>query len=72
MQNTNLGQEVINISKKRGALMTTWTNDELKKIEKTDELELSSLRRDGTLRNPVTVWVVRVGNDLYVRAVKGR
>jgi len=52
--------------------MTTWTNDELKKIEKADELELSSLRRDGTLRNPVTMWVVRVGNDFYVRAVKGR
>ena len=52
--------------------MTTWKSDELKKIEKTDELELSSLRRDGTLRNPVTMWVVRVGSDLYVRAVKGR
>jgi len=52
--------------------MTTWTNEELKKIDKTDELELSSLRRDGTLRNPVTMWVVRVGSDLYVRAVKGR
>jgi hypothetical protein len=52
--------------------MTTWTSDELHKIEKADELELSSLRRDGTLRSPVTIWVVRVDSDLYVRAVKGR
>lgn len=53
-------------------LMTTWTNDELNKIGKADELQISSLRDDGTLRNPVTIWVVRVGDDLYVRAVKGR
>lgn len=52
--------------------MTTWTGDELKKIEKADELNLASLRRDGTLRSPVTMWVVRVDDNLYVRAVKGR
>ena len=52
--------------------LTTWTNDELKKIEKADELNLSSLRKDGTYRNWVIMWVVRVGDDLYVRAVKGR
>jgi hypothetical protein len=52
--------------------MTTWSNDELNKIEKADELQIASLRDDGTLRNPVTIWVVRVGDDLYVRAVKGR
>jgi len=52
--------------------MTTWTNDELNRIGKADELNLSSLRRDGTLRSPVTMWVVRVGDDLFVRAVKGR
>ena len=51
--------------------MTTWTNDELNKIGKADELQIASLRGDGTLRNPVTIWVVRVGDDLYVRAVKG-
>jgi len=49
-----------------------WTSDELKKIEKADELNLASLRQDGTLRAPVTMWVVRVGDNLYVRAVKGR
>jgi hypothetical protein len=29
-------------------------------------------RADGTLRNQVTVWVVRYGDHLYVRAVNGR
>ena len=52
--------------------MTTWTIEELGKIEKADELNLSSLRKDGTYRNRVIMWVVRVGDELYVRAVKGR
>ena len=44
--------------------MTTWTNDELDRIAAADELQLASLRPDGTLRNPVTIWVVRHGDDL--------
>ncbi len=52
--------------------MTAWTSDELKKIGDAEELEIQSRREDGTLRNPVTIWVVRQGDDLYVRAVKGR
>jgi hypothetical protein len=30
------------------------------------------MRADGTLRRPVTIWVVRVGDDVYVRSVNGR
>ena len=52
--------------------MTGWTIDELTKIEAADELEIASIRRDGTLRNLVTIWVVRLGDDLYVRSVNGR
>lgn len=52
--------------------MNTWTSDELKRIENADELRIASLRSDGTLRKQVIIWVVRIGNDLYVRAVNGR
>jgi hypothetical protein len=52
--------------------MKTWTSDELKEIGKAEELQLASLQRDGTLRNPVTIWVVRVDDDLYVRPIHGR
>jgi len=52
--------------------MNTWTDDELKKIGNAEELQIATLRRDGTLRNPVTIWVVRLENDLYVRCVNGR
>lgn len=52
--------------------MTAWTTDELSTIGVADELELAPLRSDGTLRKPVTIWVVRVGDDLYVRSWRGR
>ena len=52
--------------------MAAWTGDELDKIGKAVELRIASLRRDDTLRKPVIIWVVRLGDDLYVRAVKGR
>ncbi len=52
--------------------MTTWTKDELTMIGNAEELRIASLRRDGTLRKPVTIWVVRLGDDLYVRSVNGR
>jgi hypothetical protein len=54
------------------ALMAGWTPDELTKIGQADELELASLRRDGSLRNPVTMWVIRDGDQLYVRSMHGR
>ncbi len=52
--------------------MTAWTNDELNKIERSEELRIAPVRRDGTLRKPVKIWVVRVGDDLYVRSVYGQ
>ena len=51
--------------------MTTWMSDELNKVGTAEELEIASLRRDGTLRKRVTIWVVRHGDDLYVRSVNG-
>jgi hypothetical protein len=30
--------------------MSTWTSDELEKIGRAEELEIASVRRDGTLR----------------------
>jgi hypothetical protein len=52
--------------------MAAWTNDELETIGAAEELDLASLRADGSLRKPVTMWVVRYGDDLYVRSVNGR
>jgi hypothetical protein len=52
--------------------MSTWTTEELSKIGAAEELQIASTKRDGTLRRPVTIWVVRHGDDLYVRSVNGR
>jgi hypothetical protein len=52
--------------------MNGWTSEELSKIGTAEELRIRSLRRDGTLRRPTIIWVVRHGEDLYVRPVNGR
>jgi hypothetical protein len=52
--------------------MSTWTSEELTGIGTATELQIASRRRDGTLGNPRTIWVVRVGDDLYVRSMHGR
>jgi hypothetical protein len=51
--------------------MPDWTAEELDKIAAADELEIAALP-DGTLRPSTTIWVVRVGDDLYVRSWRGR
>lgn len=53
-------------------VMQAWTSEELSEIDRTEELELESQRSDGSLREPVTMWVVRDGDDLYVRSMHGR
>ena len=52
--------------------MTQWSSDQLDKVGRAEELQLTSIRPDGTLRKPVTIWVVRHGDDLYSRSVGGR
>lgn len=51
--------------------MSTWTDDELRRIGEADELQISSRRADGSLRPYVTIWTVRDGDDLYVRSAYG-
>ena len=51
--------------------MTAWTPDELSRIGLTTELEIASRRADGSLRPYITIWVVRAGEDLYVRSAYG-
>jgi hypothetical protein len=48
-----------------------WTSAELANIEGAQELEIAAVRGDGTLRKAVPIWVVRGGDDLFVRAAYG-
>ncbi|MFZ0252141.1 MAG: DUF2255 family protein [Acidimicrobiales bacterium] len=52
-------------------MSASWTDDELKRIGDATELELAARRDDGSLRSFTTMWVVRVGEGLYVRSAGG-
>jgi hypothetical protein len=53
--------------------MTAWAEDELQRIEGTDDLHISPLRDDGTTYGtPTWIWSVVVGDALYVRAYHGQ
>ena len=51
--------------------MTTWTDADLTRLGDAQEVRVAGMRRDGSLRMPVIVWVVRHGDDLYTRSVNG-
>lgn len=51
--------------------MPDWNPTELEQIAGAREIEVSSLREDGALTKPVTIWAVRVDGELYVRSVRG-
>jgi hypothetical protein len=53
--------------------MTVWTQDELTKTGRSEEIDIAARRPDGRLRSRVTVWAVPYSDVLYIRsAVNGR
>jgi hypothetical protein len=46
--------------------------DELAAVGDADELRIASCRPDGSLWRFVIIWVVRVGDAIYVRSAHGR
>ena|SRR5690349_20277229 len=51
--------------------MSGWTHNDLERMGAAEELQLATFKKDGTLRKPVVIWVVRVGDELYVRSWRG-
>jgi len=51
--------------------MALWSEQELDGVGAAEELQISSRRADGTLRPYVTIWVVRSGDDIFVRSAYG-
>ena len=52
--------------------MASWTSDELAVLAAEDEVLIASARADGSLRKPVIVWMVVLGDRVFVRSVNGR
>jgi hypothetical protein len=48
-----------------------WKTDELTRIGGAEEVAIEVRGRDGESRPPVTIWVVRSGDDLFIRSVRG-
>lgn len=66
------GRGARRVDTRKGNTVRDWTTEELDKIGAADELQIAALRPDGSLRPYTTIWVVRVGDSLYVRAYRGR
>jgi len=57
----------------RNFTITSWPEDELRRIAETDDLHISPFREDGkTYGTPTWIWSVVVDDALYVRAYNGK
>lgn len=52
-------------------MSVAWRTDQLDQVGAAEELVIAAPRTDGTLRRALPVWVVRVGDELYVRSWRG-
>ena len=51
--------------------MAAWTQADLSRFGAAEEIEIAAVRQNGTVRAPRIIWVVRAGDELYVRAAYG-
>jgi hypothetical protein len=51
--------------------MAEWNEAELDRIARAGELRIAGRRKDGSLRDLVIIWHVRIDDTLYVRSVNG-
>ncbi len=49
----------------------TWSSEDLSLFGGAGEVEVSSVRLDGSFSRERIVWIVRVGDELYLRSVNG-
>jgi hypothetical protein len=52
--------------------MSTWSSEDLARIGAADELRIAPGHPDGSPERYTPIWVVRVGDDLYVRSWHGK
>jgi hypothetical protein len=52
--------------------MAGWTQYELAAVGEAEELEIAPARGDRSLRRATPIWVVRVGDQLFIRSYRGQ
>jgi hypothetical protein len=50
---------------------TAWTSEGVDAVGSADEIDIAPRRADGTTGRYTTIWVVRVGDEVYVRSYRG-
>ena len=50
--------------------MPGWSEDQLRRIDGAEEVQIAPVGRDGKVGAGQTIWVVRVGEGLYVRSAR--
>jgi hypothetical protein len=53
-------------------MTAAWSPEELERISRADESQIAGKRADGTLRRWVPIWVVCVGEQVYMRTSASR
>lgn len=51
--------------------MSTWDVPTLERIAAAEEVQVAPRQDDGSLGRAITIWIVRDGDDLYVRSWRG-
>ena len=49
----------------------SWDPKDLERLGRAEEVELASRRQDGSVSRSTVMWVVRVGDELFVRSAYG-
>ncbi len=62
----------LRLSIERKFTVTRRVSSDLAVIGGAEELHIATCRVDGSLRTWLPIWVVRIGDDLYVRSARGR
>ncbi|GAA4162068.1 hypothetical protein GCM10022286_20590 [Gryllotalpicola daejeonensis] len=52
--------------------MSDWTPEEVRAIGEIEEVQVAPLAGDGTPLQPVTMWAVTDGSEVFVRSAHGR
>src|SRR5665648_163479 len=52
--------------------MNRWSTQDARNITAPEEVRVVTRRRDGSLRRPRIIWVVRSGDRIFVRSTNGR
>jgi hypothetical protein len=52
--------------------MAGWTADQVTRVAAPQEVQVLPRRGDGSLRRPTTIWIVGIGDRLFVRSTNGR